>query len=114
MDELWPLRLASRVFFEQIGFCFLFRWFLVPLSEIFLLPYLLPGCGHHSDAGEENASFPVASIWYLWLRVWAWRTLVPTVSDSMCVKLAVGFSEMASHQEMSWDCISLLSRERER
>lgn len=86
----------------------------MPLSEIFLLPYLLPGCGHHSDAGEENASFPVASIWYLWLRVWAWRTLVPTVSDSTRVKLAVGFSEMASHQEMSWDCISLLSGGRER
>lgn len=44
---------------------------------------LLPGRGHHSDAGEKDASLPVASLWHLWVQVRAGRPLVPTVSDNI-------------------------------
>lgn len=66
--------------------------------------FLLPGCGHHSDAGKEDASFSVASLWYLWLRVWLGEPLVLKVRDSVYVKPADGVSESESNQEMSWDC----------
>lgn len=78
-----------------------------------MLHDLLPGCSHHSDAGEENAPFPVASLWYLWLRIWPGRPLVLTVSDSMCVKPADGVSESKRNQEILRDCISLVLREGE-
>lgn len=53
------------------------------LSEFF--PCLLPllGCSHHGDAGEKDASSPVASLWHLWVQVRARGPLVPEVSDSV-------------------------------
>lgn len=48
----------------------------------FLYLSLLPGGGHHGDAGEEAASLPVASLWDLRVPVRAGGPLVPAVSDS--------------------------------
>ena len=46
---------------------------------------LLPGGGHHGDAGAEAASLPVASLWDLRVPVWAGGPLVPAVSDRVYV-----------------------------
>ena len=45
-----------------------------------LPPSLLLGRGHHGDAGEEDASHPVAALWHLWVQVRAGGPLVPAVS----------------------------------
>lgn len=47
----------------------------------FATSLLLPGGGHHGDAGEEDASLPVASLWHLRVQVRAGGLLVPAVSD---------------------------------
>lgn len=53
------------------------------LSEFFLCLLPLLGCSHHGDAGEKDASSPVASLWHLWVQVRAGGPLVPEVSDSV-------------------------------
>ena len=96
-----------------------------------LVSPLLLGCGHHGDAGEEDASHPVATLWHLWVQVRAGGPLVPAVSDhgdlwTVHLCEAVGarvpgsahmtllsilgmpnWTQRGSHHSLKWDCVSL-------